>query len=43
MLARCIIHNNAVSNANSTAAGRSPMNHTANGVAALAISAASEE
>jgi hypothetical protein len=43
MLARCMIHNSAVSNVNSTASGRSPMSHTTNGLAALARSAASEE
>jgi hypothetical protein len=43
MLARCVIHNSTVSNANSTATGRSPMSHTANGLAALATSAAREE
>src|SRR5215813_12623326 len=43
MLARCMIHSSSVSNANSTVSGRSPMSHSANGVAALATSAASEE
>jgi len=43
ILARCMIHSSSVSSANSTVSGRSPMSHSANGVAALATSAASEE
>ena len=43
MLARCMIHNSAVSKANSTASARSPSAQSATGVAALATSAASEE
>src|SRR5215471_1182901 len=43
MLAWCMIHSSSVSSVNSTVSGRSPMSQSANGVAALATSAASEE